>query len=178
MAEPTLTGNVHDHVELAGHVQRVLAVFVDALILAGLGIGFVFVATSFIAAINNGFGFLLWVGSFTLLDLVMTAFLGLSLGRYATGVRVIRVFDGRAPGLVGGLVRIVVVMVTGWFAWATLGGGKSGPFKGLPARFWWDRAAQTVIVHSRGWKVRPVAEDDLRLLQETLRVTTQAPPTP
>ncbi len=79
---------------------------------------------------------------FLFIDLVLTAPWGLSLGRFLTGIRVLRT-DGRRPGLPRALLRIALVLLTGWI----------GLFVFLfisPDRMWWDAAAgRFVMARSR-----------------------------
>lgn len=95
---------------LAGHVRRILAVLVDGLLLAILGVALIVIAAALVPALNSGIGFIVWIGMFLLIDLTMTAVWGSSLGRLVTGIRVVQASGGRAPGILAALVRILVVI--------------------------------------------------------------------
>lgn len=83
--------------------------------------------------------------AYVLLDIVLTAFLGQSPGRYVARIRVVRVADGGRPGLGAALLRTSLVVISGWL----------GIFVYLlalryteqsPRRMWWDAAAGTQLV--------------------------------
>lgn len=144
--EPATKGP--EEVALATHNQRILAVFIDFVVLCALGISMLIAVLNFLPALNNPIGGYVWLGIFFVIDLVMTALWGLSLGRFALGIRVIRLDDGRSPGLPRALARIALVLLTGVFAIPSrTGSGRT--YLGLPDRFWWDRAAGTLLVRSR-----------------------------
>ena len=95
------------------------------------------------AAFKNGLGLAL----FFVIDVLMTAYSGRSIGRLATGIRVARIVDHGMPGVARALARVMIVSATGWvFPWAAGGAKGYGP---LPERFWWDTAAGTVVVRAR-----------------------------
>jgi hypothetical protein len=86
------------------------------------------------------------------IDLPLTAFFGLSAGRAAAGIRVLRVSDGHAPGVARAGLRIAIVTLTGvvgllyWTFAMSLGhffDTSLGRF-----RLWWDAAAGTALVRA------------------------------
>ena len=123
----------------ATRVRRILAVFLDTVVFFALwtAVGAVFAQGSLFYT----------VALFFVLDVGLTAFLGVSLGRWITGIRVEKA-DGSRPGLVAALIRTVLTFLTGWvglfvFTWtAWLGFGKL-------TRLWWDAAAGTRLVLAR-----------------------------
>jgi hypothetical protein len=122
--------------QTAIHVRRILAVFIDFWVLLVCIFGVA-------AAFKSGLGIVL----FFVIDVLMTALSGRSIGRLATGVRVARIGDHSAPGIVRALARIAIVSATGWaFPFAAGGARGYGP---LPERFWWDIAAGTIVVRAR-----------------------------
>ena len=126
-----------EDVPRAGGLNRALAVFVDTLVFLAIwtAVGFVI-----------PYGSLLYgLGVFLLMDVVLTAFFGLTVGRFVTRIRVVRAADGGQPGLFAALVRTGLVVISGWI----------GPFAYLlslrafaqgPPRMWWDAAAGTRLV--------------------------------
>jgi hypothetical protein len=116
-------------------LRRIFAVFIDFWVLGALWIGVGVVS-------RNGLGIVL----FLMIDLLLTAFTGQSIGRLATRIRVVRMDGGGAPGIPRALARIAIVITTGWvFPLATSRGLHVG-YGGLPRRFWWDAAAGTILV--------------------------------
>ncbi len=82
---------------------------------------------------------------YILADVVLTAFLGQSPGRYVARIRVVRVHGGSRPGLLSALLRTVLIIVSGWlglfiYLLALRFTGES------PKRMWWDAAAGTQLV--------------------------------
>ena len=114
--------------------RRIIAVFIDTIV-------FFAIWTVIGLAFSQGSLFYT-VAVFFVIDVVLTAFLGVSLGRLVTGIRVVRE-TGATPGIVPALIRTVLVFVSGWaglllYWWA----GRVG----FGARMWWDAAAKTRIV--------------------------------
>ena len=121
-------------VRQADGLRRSLAVFVDFL---------VFFAIWFAVGVFLPTGSLVYaLALFLLIDVLLTAFIGLSPGRFATRIRVVRDADGAPPGLWPALLRTSIVVLTGWIGMFVyllqrryVGG--SAP------RMWWDAAART-----------------------------------
>lgn len=135
----TLSAVVGAYPAVATRARRAIAVFVDTIVFFALWTAIGFIATD---------GPLLYTaGVYFVVDVVLTAVLGVSVGRLVTGIRVARQ-DGSRPGLVPALIRTALVFVSGWaglfaFSWfARLGVGNL-------SRLWWDRAAGTQLVMSR-----------------------------
>ena len=128
-------------------MRRMLAVLIDFIaIYATWGV--------FAAVIAAG-SFYYALGFFFVLDVCLTAFRGLSLGRWLTGIRVVKL-DGSKPRLLAAFLRTAIVFVTGWagllifLVTALL--ARWG-FEGLfPSRMWWDAAAGTRLISA---KARP-----------------------
>ena len=121
-------------VRQADGIRRAVAVFVDVLVFFAFWVVFGLVVTS---------GSLFYaLALFLLIDIGLTAFLGLSPGRLAAGIRVVRDVDGAPPGLLAALVRTVIVVLSGWiglfvYLLQRRYAGGSAP------RMWWDAAAGT-----------------------------------
>ncbi|MFI7010206.1 RDD family protein [Streptomyces sp. NPDC050145] len=87
-----------------------------------------------------------------LYEVLMTAFAGGTLGKLAVGIRVLKVDDGRKPGLASALLRWVIPVV-GIFAcgigqllvYLSPFWDKSGRMQG-----WHDKVASTVVVNVKG----------------------------
>jgi hypothetical protein len=78
-------------------------------------------------------------------SVVLTAFNGVSAGRWVARIRVVRVADGRPPGLWAALLRTGLVVLTGWFGLFSY--SLRVRFLGAaPPRMWWDAAAGTQLV--------------------------------
>jgi uncharacterized RDD family membrane protein YckC len=122
--------------EPGSNVRRIFAVFVDFFVFFGI-----WVASGFLPVTAPG----LWaLGFLFVLDVLLTAFFGASLGRWIANIRVVRA-DGGRPGLVAALIRTGVVFLTGWaglLVFAKLG-------VRVPPRVWWDAAAGTRVVAGR-----------------------------
>jgi hypothetical protein len=121
----------------AGGLRRVWALVVDWL---AWGV----IASAFQAAVLDYRAFYGLI-AFLVIDVVLTAFIGQSPGRYVARIRVVRVVDGGRPGLGLALLRTGLVVVSGWL----------GIFIYLlalryvdqsPKRMWWDAAAGTQLV--------------------------------
>ena len=87
------------------------------------------------------------LGLFLLIDIALTAFLGLSPGRFAARIRVVRDVDGGPPGLWAALLRTVIVVLTGWiglFVYLL----QRRYVDGSAPRMWWDAAARTRLTSS------------------------------
>src|SRR5579864_7095666 len=164
--DPAVTTNSHIQLIPVTMLRRVLAVVIDFLVIymfAGIVAG---VAYAVSVTQLAGWGVPLY---FLLVDLPLTAVLGLSVGRMAAGIRVVRLSDGRAPGLSRAALRIGLVVTTGPFGliyWnfiygiAHFWGTSIGPF-----RLWWDWAAGTAFVRSTRWGAPPeIAPEDLARL--------------
>ena len=124
-------------VRCAGGLNRALAVFVDTLVFLAIWTAIGFVVP---------FGSLLYgFAVFLLMDVVLTAFFGLTVGRFVTRIRVVRAADGGQPGLFAALVRTGLVVISGWvglFAYLL----SLRAFDQGPPRMWWDAAAGTRLV--------------------------------
>jgi hypothetical protein len=121
----------------ASSARRALAVFIDflAYFAAWIAIGFL--------APTNSFFYML--GLLLLVDVLGTAYIGVSPGRLLTGIRVVRRTDNRAPGLRPALVRTAIALGTGWLGvWFFLDGVREGS---APQSMWWDNAAGTELVN-------------------------------
>ena len=113
--------------------------FIDFLTYFG-----VWIAVGFLAPTNS---FFYMIGLLVLIDVLGTAFLGLSPGRLLTGMRVVRLTDNCPPGLRRALVRTGVVLAGGWLGLFFF---NAGVRKGIgPQRMWWDLAAGTQLVTVR-----------------------------
>ena len=121
----------------AGGLRRSLAVFVDFLVFFAI-----WIAIGLVAPTGSVFYTL---ALFLVVDVVLTAFFGLSPGRFAAGIRVVRATAGGPPGLLAALIRTGLVVISGWL----------GLFLYLlslryldrsPQRMWWDAAARTRLV--------------------------------
>ncbi len=127
-------------------MRRVLAVFIDFLV--------VYAAWAVFGALIRVGSFYYALGFFFVLDVGLTAFLGLSLGRWITGIRVARV-DGGRPGLLSALIRTALVFLTWWagllvfLVTAVL--ARLGFEDLFPSRMWWDAAARTRLVPARAY---------------------------
>lgn len=128
----------------ATNVRRLLAVFIDFFVFfaAWIASGALFA----VGSVYYALGFLF------VLDVALTAFLGVSLGRWLTGIRVVRA-DGRQPGLVPALLRTAIVFLTGWAGlfvfMVTEWFAHIGVEGTVPRRMWWDAAAGTRLVASK-----------------------------
>lgn len=132
-------------------LRRVLAVVVDFFVVyavwAAVGI--------FVAARDHpeysSAGILLYLVA---IDLPLTTFFGLSVGRAVAGIRVLRVSDGHAPGLARAGLRIAIVTLTGvvGLLYWSLALSLNHYFDiGLGRfRLWWDAAAGTALVRVGG----------------------------
>ncbi|HXN91945.1 MAG TPA: RDD family protein [Candidatus Sulfotelmatobacter sp.] len=132
----------------ATNVSRMLAVFIDFFVFFAAWI--VFGAVFAVGSVYYALGFLF------VLDVVLTAFLGISVGRWLTGIRVVQK-DGRQPGLVPALLRTAIVFLTGWVGLfvflVTEWFGHVGVEGSVPRRMWWDAAAATRLVSSKAVSV-------------------------
>ncbi len=130
----------------ASFTRRALAVFIDVFV--------VYAMWAVSGALIRVGSFYYALGFFFVLDVCLTAFLGVSLGRWITRIRVARP-DGSRPGPVAALIRTAIVFLTGWvgllvFLVTTLLGHWG--FEGLtPTRMWWDAAAGTRLVSARAY---------------------------
>jgi len=117
----------------ASSARRAIAVVVDFFVFYGIWIGTGFAAPDY--------AFAAALGTFLLVDVAGTAYAGVSVGRLVAGIRVVRVSDGKSPGLARAALRTVLTVSTGWAGLlvftATL------RFDAAPARLWWDAAAGT-----------------------------------
>lgn len=121
----------------AGGLRRVWALVVDWF---AWGV----IASAFQLAVPD-YGAFYALIAFVVMDVLLTAFIGQSPGRYVARIRVVRVVDGGRPGLGRALLRTGLVVVSGWL----------GIFIYLlalryvdqsPKRMWWDAAAGTQLV--------------------------------
>ena len=144
-------------------LRRVFAVVVDFLVLYAVVLT---VGLSVAGLGHPEFAFLGPVIFVVAIDLPLTALAGLSAGRWAAGIRVVRQSDGRAPGWTLALVRIALVVSTGivgilyWnFAYyaAHFWGAELGPL-----RLWWDAAAGTELVRAPRGVAAPVESNFTR----------------
>lgn len=94
-------------------LRRVLAVVVDFLVLYAVWVAVGLTVVSFRLPVNPGVGLPMVLVA---VDLPLTAAFGLSIGRAVAGIRVIRLSDGQAPGLLRAALRIGLVLLTGPFA--------------------------------------------------------------
>ena len=125
----------------AGGVRRILAIFIDFLVFFALwyALGIFICAVSFYYAL----------AAFLLVDVALTSFLGVSVGRLLTGIRVARL-DGGRPGPWRALLRTMLVFVTGWagllvvtiILWLDRDSE-------MLRRLWWDAAAGTHLISAR-----------------------------
>jgi uncharacterized RDD family membrane protein YckC len=131
----------------ASGVRRSLAVFIDffaySLVWGAIGV--------FARDSSLYFG----LAGIFLLDVVLTAVFGASVGRWVTGIRVARA-DGSRPGFVPTLIRTALTFSTGWagllFVTLILSvSNDESSDRVMPARLWWDAAAGTELVRA-GWK--------------------------
>lgn len=127
----------------ANNVRRMLAVFIDFFVF--FAAWFAFGAVFAVGSVYYALGFLF------VLDVVLTGFLGVSVGRWLTGIRVVR-GDGQ-PGLIAALLRTTIVFLTGWVGlfvfMVTEWFGHLGAEGSVPRRMWWDAAAGTRLVSSK-----------------------------
>jgi uncharacterized RDD family membrane protein YckC len=120
----------------ANGLKRVLAVFVDWFVLTVVSI-----AVGILPNSSLYYG----VALFLLIDVGLTAFFGLSAGRFVTRIRVVRVSDGGPPGLWAAVLRTGLVAITGWIGLFYY--SLSLRFRdAAPPRMWWDSAAGTQLV--------------------------------
>lgn len=148
-------------------LRRVAAVVVDFLFIYALWLAFGLLMVAISRPSYAGLGVAVYLLA---IDLPLTARFGLSPGRVATGVRVIRLSDGQAPGWRRAALRIALVVVTGvpgLLIWNLALGGAH--FLGLslgPFRLWWDAAAGTALVRStRSGPAPPIPNTDLENLR-------------
>ena len=123
----------------ADGLRRAVAVFVDFLVFFAI-----WMAAGLVAPTGSLYYAL---GLFVLIDIVLTAFLGLSPGRFAARIRVVRDVDGGPPGLWAALLRTVIVVLTGWiglFVYLL----QRRYVGGSALRMWWDAAARTRLTSS------------------------------
>src|SRR5579859_236826 len=123
----------------ASSPRRAVAVFTDFMVYFAL-----WIAVGLFAPTNS---FFYMIGLLLLSDVLGTAYLGLTPGRLLTGIRVVRQVDNRPPGLRRALVRMGVVLVSGWLGLLLFGASvRTGR---EPQRMWWDVAAGTALVNAR-----------------------------
>ncbi len=125
-------------------MRRMLAVFIDFFVIYG--------AWGAFGPLSRVFSFYYALGFFFVLDVCLTAFRGVSLGRWLTGIRVVKL-NGGEPGLGAALLRTAIVFLTGWVGLliflVTALLARWG-FEGLfPSRMWWDAAAGTRLVSAK-----------------------------
>lgn len=128
----------------ASGVRRILAVFIDFFVF--------FAAWAVVGALITAGSFYYALGVFLIVDVALTAFLGASVGRWITGIRVVRVTGGR-PGLGRALLRTTVVLVSGWaglllLSWLLWLRRLLDSDRPIPDRMWWDAAAGTHLVRA------------------------------
>jgi uncharacterized RDD family membrane protein YckC len=125
----------------ASVVRRMLAVFIDFFVFFAVWIAFG--AAIRVGSLYYALGFLFVV------DVALTAFLGISVGRWATGIRVARP-DGHRPGPGAAILRTALVFLTGWVGLVVFlimeRLASWGMISSLPSRMWWDAAAGTRVV--------------------------------
>jgi uncharacterized RDD family membrane protein YckC len=126
----------------AGGVRRIFAVVIDFSVFYALW----FAVGLFIAAGSIYYA----LAAFFLIDVVLTAFFGVTAGRALTGIRVARI-DGGQPGLGSAVIRTALVFTTGWagLMWVTLSlwwSREEGSDQPMPERLWWDAAGRTAVV--------------------------------
>ena len=160
-------------VQPATMVRRVLAVVVDFLVLYAVWIAAGLTIVDLRIPVTPGVGVPLMLVA---IDLPLTAAFGLSVGRAVAGIRVIRLSDGHAPGLLRAALRIALVVLTGPFAllfWSVAHGITY--VCGIPLatfRLWWDAAAGTAIVRSTRRATPPkLSADELETLRRAIRST-------
>lgn len=151
----------------ASMLRRVAAVVVDFLFIYAFWVAFGLLMVAMSLPSYAWLGVAVYLIA---IDLPLTARFGLSLGRAATGIRVIRLSDGQAPGWRRAALRIALVVVTGapglliWnlaLGGAHFLGANLGPF-----RLWWDAAAGTALVRSTRWgPTPPISNTDLEDLR-------------
>ncbi|HET9780767.1 MAG TPA: RDD family protein [Candidatus Dormibacteraeota bacterium] len=141
----------------ASRLQRAEAVVVDFFCVYLFWISFGLVIDGLGQPSYSGLGIAVY---FICVDLSLTAMFGLSPGRAAAGIRVIRVSDGGAPGLRRAALRIALVVVTGvpgvvYWDVASIVDYFLGTSFGS-ARLWWDALAGTAVVRSTRWGPAPI----------------------
>jgi len=128
----------------ASAMRRMLAVIIDFFA--------VYAAWGVLGAVIAVGSFYYALGLFFLLDVGLTAFRGVSLGRWLTGIRVVKV-DGGQPGVGAALLRTTIVFLTGWggiLMFIVSAALARWGFEDLfPSRMWWDAAARTRLVSTR-----------------------------
>lgn len=145
-------------VEPADLNQRFAAVFADGLLAVLFG-GIAFQVLGFD-------WFLVGLAVYVLaVDFPLTAWRGLSAGRLVTGTRVIRLSDGRPPGLRRAALRLLIVATTGvvgspLFVLLWLVNQESSS-DDLNMRWWWDRASDTALLSSQQWGRTNLTEAEL-----------------
>ncbi|HEV2475498.1 MAG TPA: RDD family protein [Candidatus Dormibacteraeota bacterium] len=157
-------------------LRRVLAVVVDFVVLYVVWVGVGLLVVRLSLPVTPGSGIPVYILA---IDLPLTAAFGSSVGRCVAGIRVVRLSDGRAPGLPRAALRILLVLLTGPIAllyWTVAHDitywlrTPLGPF-----RLWWDSAAGTAIVRSTRWGRAPkLTADEV----ETLRRAVGSPKPP
>ena len=125
----------------AGGVRRILAVFIDFLVFFAL-----WLALGIFIAMGSLYYAL---AVFFVADVVLTAFLGVSAGRFLLGIRVAQL-DGGRPGPWRAVVRTALVIATGWagLLWLSLSLWYDRE-REMSSRLWWDGAAGTRLVSGR-----------------------------
>ncbi len=125
-----------------GRVRRVAAVLIDCCL---------FVASwAVIETFDRHNAVIYATAIFVLIDIILTASLGTSPGRFVSGVRVMTA-KGAVPGLPRALLRTALVLLTGWVG--VLVFVSSGVY---PKRMWWDAAAGTTIVGTARLPLSPM----------------------
>ena len=129
----------------ASGIRRSLAVFIDLFAYS--------VIWGVIGAVAHESSTYVGLAIIFLLDVVLTALVGASPGRWITGIRVVRL-DGGRPGFVPALIRTALTFSTGWAGLLFISfllwfRGEYGSDRGMPARLWWDAAAGTHLMRAR-----------------------------
>lgn len=123
----------------ASPARRVAAVFIDF---------FVFLVGWWATGLTPVDRPLLYaLGLLFIVDVLLTAMYGASLGRIATGIRVVR-SDGTPPGLIAALIRAVIVFLSGWAGLVVF--IPLAQYREGPPTMWWDAAARTRVASARG----------------------------